>query len=144
MSKYPSTQTILTDADGTDIEGVAKTATYFSTWMSGSDADYIGLVVSASAVSASDTLDITLEYTPNSGASTVSVHGYPSAANSQTQAATAQITAAGDAVVEYWRNIVPTAGSLTSPAFRFKFTLAGASISITLDEAKVILVARTA
>jgi len=143
MSAYPSTQVAVIDvANSVSAEGVSKSADWYSTWISAGDADWIGIVVSCSvAGGTSPTLDITLEYTDDSGAGTVSVHSYPAAANSQTGAALAQITATGNAGVEYWRNIVPTGGAGAAKV-RFKFDLGGTSPAFTLDVCKYILVAR--
>lgn len=127
-------------------EGVAKTVDWRSIFYSGADledAGWFGLWYDCSASSGTtETLDITVEMSPDIGTTgTVQDIGYPADANSQTGAAMAQITAAGEGF-EYWRNVLPSEGPQTGPGgewgIRFFFDLGGTSPSFTLATVRLL------
>ena len=145
---YPSGWTVLNDAaTGVSAEGVAKTADWRSPFYNFGDSDWFGLWFDASAVSGtSPTLDVTVEMSPDTGASTVQDVGYPAAANSQSTATITQITAAGESF-EYWRYVLPTRGVSGGGTrglwgVRFFFNLGGTSPSFTLATVRAMYVAR--
>lgn len=139
--RNPSTAVSLTVGDAT-IEGVAKAATFQTDTYSLGDADEFHLAISVSAASGTtETLDITPEITYDNG---TNWHSYPADINSQTAAAMAQITAAGNATPERWANIVPTApAGATAAGVRFVFTIGGTNPSFTCDVAKLVYIQRS-
>lgn len=144
---YPSTWTVISDAaTNVSAEGVAKTADWRSPFYNLGDADWFGLWYDCSASSGTtETLDITVEMSPDINAATVQDIGYPAAANSQTGAAMTQVTAAGEGF-EYWRYVLPSSGvaggSTGAWGIRFFFDLGGTSPSFTLATVRCCFVAR--
>lgn len=121
----------LEDADGVVLNGVAKSATFDTAWYNMGACDWFGLAWVHTVTGTSPTWDLDVEWTADSSASTVVAHDYPDAANSQTGAASAQITATGNAVPEYWRNINPLRSTALTPAIRAEVTIGGTSPSFT-------------
>jgi hypothetical protein len=141
--RNPSTAVEIVDtATASGIEGVAKTADFYSSTYKLGDADYFGVVLSASASSGtSETCDVKIECTYDNG---TNWHSYPADENSQTAAALAQITAAGNATPEFWKNWIPTAPDGSgSCGIRIFFDLGGTSPSFTFDTAKLVYVQRS-
>jgi hypothetical protein len=123
---------ILNDSNGVALNGLAKTATFDTAWYNLGACDFFGILVKATVTGTSPTLDIDVEMTPDSSASSVVVHNYPAAVNSQTQAAIAQITATSTPSPEFWPNFIPLRGSGATPAVRFECTIGGTNPSFTL------------
>ena len=148
--KNPTTAVKMKDVNGLVLEGqTGFTADFYSSWVNPGNADFIGVAVDLSAFAGtSETLNMILEITMDSGASTVVTFRYPDAANSPTldnattnQAALTQIPD-GDTdsqSIGYWRNIVPQRGA-GSARVRLFFNVANTVTALTVDSAYWIFI----
>lgn len=117
---------ILKDSSGASLTGAQKTATFNSETLNLQGFATFCIIVDVGTVAAG-TLDIKVQMSLDGGTTYLDTFG--AALNSGTQAALAQITAAGESN-ECWRNPLPviagfaTGGTAVTPRVRFVFTMA--------------------
>ena len=115
-----------------DLSATAKTATFNSDKEYVGEYDYIGIALTtASVTGTSPTLDVKLQLSWDDGSNWNDY--YPDDANSETQAALAQSTAA-TATMEMWpawvKSVTDHDGN--KPCIRFVFTIGGTNPSFTI------------
>ncbi len=126
------TNRALKDSSDVSLSVVAKTATFNTEDVRVGDWDYIGIgVKTESSSGTSPTLDVKMQVSWNGGTSYWDA--YPDDANSETQAALAQITGNAEKIRVWpcWIRSIRDEESKT-PVVRFVFTIGGTSPSFTI------------